>query len=101
MEDDPDQCLALLDSGLKAGPDAQTRGFLLLNKALLLRERNQIPEAMVMLGELAVDPGLRWMSRRWRGTRWRSGRGLETGTRTFAGRPTQRIASSTASADSP
>lgn len=56
MEDEPEKRLALLDSGLKAGPDAETRGFLLLNKALLLRERNQIPEAMVMLGELAVDP---------------------------------------------
>lgn len=56
LEDDPDKRLALLDSGLKAGPDAETRGFLLLNKAMVLRERNQIPEAMVMLGELAVDP---------------------------------------------
>ncbi|MEQ6305656.1 hypothetical protein ABN448_00395 [Delftia acidovorans] len=56
LEDDPDKRLALLDSGLKAGPDAETRGFLLLNKAMVLRERNQIPEAMVMLGELALDP---------------------------------------------
>lgn len=56
LEDDPAKRLALLDSGLKADPDAETRGFLLLDKAVLLRERNQIPEAMVMLGELAVDP---------------------------------------------
>ncbi|MBL8353726.1 MAG: hypothetical protein JNM01_02670 [Delftia acidovorans] len=56
LEDDPAKRLALLDSGLKADPDAETRGFLLLDKAVLLRERDQIPEAMVMLGELAVDP---------------------------------------------
>lgn len=56
LEDDLGRRAALLESGLKARPDEETRGFLLLNKALVLHEQNRTPEAKAILGELALAP---------------------------------------------
>ncbi|SEU17732.1 hypothetical protein [Variovorax sp. OV084] len=56
LEDDLGRRLALLESGLKARPDEETRGFLLLNKSLLLHEQKRTSEAKAILGELALAP---------------------------------------------
>lgn len=56
LEDDLGRRAALLESGLKARPDEETRGFLLLNKALVLHEQNKTVEAKAILGELALAP---------------------------------------------
>ncbi|MDQ0014217.1 tetratricopeptide (TPR) repeat protein [Variovorax boronicumulans] len=56
LEDDLGRRAALLESGLKARPDEETRGFLLLNKALVLHEQNRTSEAKAILGELALAP---------------------------------------------
>jgi len=44
-----------LDAGLAAEPDAETRGFLLINKALLLWSQSQAEKATRILGTLALD----------------------------------------------
>ena len=56
LETDDDKQLVALDNGLRDDPDAETRGFLLVNKALLLNRRGQRDAAIAMLGELALDP---------------------------------------------
>ncbi len=55
LREDPDQRLATLESGLKQNPDAETRGFLLLNKALLLDRMARHDEAVDILGTLATE----------------------------------------------
>lgn len=49
--------LAALDKGLAAAPDAETKGELLINKALLLSKLGERAEAERMLKELIADPG--------------------------------------------
>lgn len=56
LEHDLRRRLMLIEKGLKARPDGETRGFLLLNKALALAEQNRNSEAKSILGELALDP---------------------------------------------
>ncbi len=56
IEDD-DARLAAIEKGLAAGPDADTRGMLLMNKAVILNQKGQKDEAIRMLGTLALDPG--------------------------------------------
>lgn len=56
LEPDDEKRLGYLESGLKANPDPETRGFLLINKALILHSRGQKAEAIRILGELALDP---------------------------------------------
>lgn len=51
-----DDALADIERGLAANPDAETRGLLLINKALNLHRRGRHDEAVRILGELALDP---------------------------------------------
>jgi len=54
--DDPDSRLNAIARGLEGDPDGETRGMLLLNKALILDQRGERVKAAGMLGELALDP---------------------------------------------
>ncbi len=54
--DDAGDRLRAIGSGLKASPDAETRGMLLINKALVLHQRGELGAAVAILGELALDP---------------------------------------------
>jgi len=56
LEEDDDEKLLDLDNGLRSDPDAETRGYLLVNKALVLDRRGQREAAIAMLGELALGP---------------------------------------------
>lgn len=54
VDDEPARAHAI-DQGLAASSDPESRGMLLVNKALLLQEKDRTT-AIRMLGELAVDP---------------------------------------------
>jgi hypothetical protein len=45
-----------IERGLDASPDAETKGMLLINKALLLARRGDQEDALRILRELADDP---------------------------------------------
>lgn len=53
--DDADK-LAAVAKGLAANPDAETKGILLINKALILDRQGDHDGAVRLLGELALDP---------------------------------------------
>jgi tetratricopeptide (TPR) repeat protein len=53
--DDPAR-LATIERGLAAEPDAETKGILQINKALVLDWRGDHESAVRLLGELALDP---------------------------------------------
>jgi tetratricopeptide (TPR) repeat protein len=55
LEDAADRLRAIA-SGLDAGPDGETRGMLLINKALVLHQRGEYDAAIAILGGLALDP---------------------------------------------
>jgi len=48
--------LAAIEKGLAANPDAETKGTLLINKALVLDRSGDHDGAVRLLGELALDP---------------------------------------------
>lgn len=48
--------LAAIEKGLAASPDAETKGMLEINRALILEKRGQHDRAVQLLGELALDP---------------------------------------------
>lgn len=54
--DDPDERMRAITNGLEGDPDAETRGMLLLNQALLLDLAGDKTAAVRILGELALDP---------------------------------------------
>jgi tetratricopeptide (TPR) repeat protein len=54
--DNADDRLHAITRGLEADPDPETRGILLINRALILEQRGQRAEAIAILGELALDP---------------------------------------------
>jgi tetratricopeptide (TPR) repeat protein len=54
--DDPGDRLRAIERGLQAEPDPETRGMLLLNKALVLNQRGEQGAAIAILGDLALDP---------------------------------------------
>jgi tetratricopeptide (TPR) repeat protein len=54
--DDDKEKLAAIDKGLALKPDPDTRGVLLIDKALVLDRQGKHDAAVEMLGELAVDP---------------------------------------------
>jgi len=54
--DDDDERLAAIERGLAANPDAETRGMLQINKALVLNLKGDHAAAVQLLGELALDP---------------------------------------------
>jgi tetratricopeptide (TPR) repeat protein len=54
--DDAGDRLRAIERGLEAEPDPETRGMLLLNKALVLYQRGEHGAAVAVLGDLALDP---------------------------------------------
>lgn len=54
--EDPEACLEAVIRGLAAAPDEDTRGMLLIKRAVTLHARGQSAEAVRILGELALDP---------------------------------------------
>ena len=48
--------LAAIERGLAAEPDPETKGMLLINKALVLDRAGDHNGAVKLLGELALDP---------------------------------------------
>jgi tetratricopeptide (TPR) repeat protein len=53
---DDDERFAAIERGLAANPDAETKGMLEINKALVLNLKGDRDAAVRMLGELALDP---------------------------------------------
>jgi tetratricopeptide (TPR) repeat protein len=53
--DDPDERLVTIERGLELEPDGETLGMLIINKALILSQRNDQEQAVCLLGELALD----------------------------------------------
>jgi tetratricopeptide (TPR) repeat protein len=56
LTDDDAERLQWIEKGLAANPDAETKGILLINKALLLNKRGEKDAAVKLLGQLALDP---------------------------------------------
>jgi tetratricopeptide (TPR) repeat protein len=56
LQDDDKAKLEMIETGLSHAPDGETRGILLINKALVLDGQGQREEATRILGELALDP---------------------------------------------
>jgi hypothetical protein len=56
LTDDDARRLQVLETGLSHRPDPETRGVLLINKALVLGRSHQHDEAVRILGELILDP---------------------------------------------
>lgn len=54
--DDDDARLQAITKGLEHGPDGETKGMLLINKALILHRRGERNAAVEILGGLALDP---------------------------------------------
>ncbi len=55
-EPDLDKRLGYIARGLAADPDAETKGFLLINRATALQQQGKAAEAKAILGSLALDP---------------------------------------------
>jgi hypothetical protein len=55
LSDDAEK-LAAIDKGLAARPDAETKGILEINRALILDRKGDRDGAVRVLGELALDP---------------------------------------------
>ena len=51
-----DEKLAFIEKGLAANPDGETKGILLVNKALIMARSGEKETAIRLLGELALDP---------------------------------------------
>jgi tetratricopeptide (TPR) repeat protein len=56
LQDDDDGKLKAIETGLFHSPDGETKGILLINKALTLNNRGKREEATRLLGELVLDP---------------------------------------------
>lgn len=54
--DEPKEQLAALEKGLAAKPDAETKGMLLINKALIVSRHGDKKAAVAILKGLAADP---------------------------------------------
>jgi tetratricopeptide (TPR) repeat protein len=57
LADDDAERLSAIERGLAANPDAETKGILQINKALILHRQGDHKGAVSLLGELALDPG--------------------------------------------
>ena len=55
LNDDAEK-LAAIEKGLAAIPDGETKGILLINKAMILERSGNHDGAVQLLGELALDP---------------------------------------------
>ena len=56
FEEEPKKILAIIEKGLNANPDSETKGFLLMNKAITFANIGKKQEAIEILGKLALDP---------------------------------------------
>jgi len=56
LQEDDDAKMKMIETGLSYTPDGETRGILLINKALTLNQKGKREEATRILGELALDP---------------------------------------------
>ena len=56
LENNDEKRLNFLEMGLKVKPDPETKGFLLINKALMLHRLEKNSEAIEILGNLVLDP---------------------------------------------
>ena len=56
LESNSAKRMAYLDKGLSVPADAETKGFLMINRALLMNEMGKRAEAVKILGALALDP---------------------------------------------
>jgi hypothetical protein len=54
--EDADARLRAITRGLEHDPDLETKGMLLINRALVLHRRDDRDGAVKILGELALDP---------------------------------------------
>lgn len=54
--DDDNERLVAIENGLKAHPDAETKGMLEINRALIFNLRGDRDGAVQLLGKLALDP---------------------------------------------
>jgi tetratricopeptide (TPR) repeat protein len=57
--------LSAIEKGLAAAPDAETKGMLLVNKALVLNAAGDRNGAIKLLGELALDPNSTYGTEHW------------------------------------
>jgi len=55
LSGDDEAALSAIENGLKATPDKETYGILMINKALIFHRNAKEQEAINMLGELALD----------------------------------------------
>ena len=56
LQDDDNAKLKMIENGLSHSPDGETKGILLINKALVLDRQGKREEATRILGELALNP---------------------------------------------
>ena len=56
FEEDPMTKLQIIEKGLNTNPDQETKGFLLMNKAITLATTGNESKAVEILGKLALDP---------------------------------------------
>lgn len=56
LAEDDEERLQWIEKALAANPDGETKGILLINKALVLDRRGEKEAAVKLLGELALDP---------------------------------------------
>jgi len=56
VTDDDSEKLAIVEKGLAAHPDPETKGMLQINKALIMNRTGNHDAAIRLLGELALDP---------------------------------------------
>jgi len=54
--EDEDARLQAIARGLEHDPDPETKGMLLINRALVLHRRGNRDDAIQILGELSLDP---------------------------------------------
>ena len=53
---EPAETLSAIEKGLAANPDRETRGILLINKALTLNSQGDVEAARSILGNVVSDP---------------------------------------------
>jgi tetratricopeptide (TPR) repeat protein len=56
LADDDREMLAAIEKGLATNPDAETKGMLHVNRALIIERQGEHDSAVRILGELALDP---------------------------------------------
>jgi tetratricopeptide (TPR) repeat protein len=64
LDSDVDR-LAAIEKGLAAEPDPETKGMLLINKALVLNRAGDHSGAIELLGKLALDPESTYATEHW------------------------------------